>query len=164
MTFLGSVLFTATLLCSLVAGFLLAFAIVVMPGIASLDDRNFIRAFQAIDRVIQKNQPLFILLWVGSALALLATAVLGVLQLQSGDRGLIILAALIYFLGVQFPTVRINLPLNNGLQKLDVSMMSESAQKQARDDFEPAWNRWNAIRTACSILVSVLLLILLVRL
>jgi uncharacterized membrane protein len=43
----------ATLLCSLVAGFVLAFAIVVMPGIRNLDDHDFLQAFKAIDRVIQ---------------------------------------------------------------------------------------------------------------
>ena len=40
------VLILATLLCSLVAGFLFAFAIIVMPGIKTLNDREFIRAFQ----------------------------------------------------------------------------------------------------------------------
>ena len=53
------VLVLATFLCSLVAGLLFAFAVVVMPGLRSLDDGGFIRAFQAIDRVIQNNQPLF---------------------------------------------------------------------------------------------------------
>jgi uncharacterized membrane protein len=52
-------LILATLLCSLVAGFLFAFAVVVMPGIARLDDASFLRAFQVIDRVIQNNHPLF---------------------------------------------------------------------------------------------------------
>ena len=43
------VLILATLLCSLVAGFLFAFATVVMPGIKTLNDREFIRAFQVIE-------------------------------------------------------------------------------------------------------------------
>jgi uncharacterized membrane protein len=50
-------LILATSLCSLVAGFLFAFAIVVMPGIRSLNDREFIRAFQVMDGVIQNNHP-----------------------------------------------------------------------------------------------------------
>lgn len=40
-------LILATFLCSLVAGLLFAFAIVVMPGIRSLKDRDFLLAFQA---------------------------------------------------------------------------------------------------------------------
>ncbi len=59
-------LILATFLCSLVAGFLFAFALVAMPGIRSLNDREFIRAFQVMDRVIQDNQPVFMLVWVGS--------------------------------------------------------------------------------------------------
>ena len=46
MTVFQVVLMMATFLCSLVAGFLFAFAAVVMPGIRSLDDGGFIRAFQ----------------------------------------------------------------------------------------------------------------------
>ena len=49
-------LILAAFLCSLVAGFLFAFAIVIMPGIGSLNDREFLRAFQVMDRVIQNNQ------------------------------------------------------------------------------------------------------------
>ena len=63
-------LILATLLCSLTAGFVLAFAVVVMPGIRSLNDREFIRAFQVIDRVIQNRQPIFVLVWIGSIVAL----------------------------------------------------------------------------------------------
>jgi uncharacterized membrane protein len=134
-----------------------------MPGIAKLDDREFIRAFQAMDRVIQKNQPVFVLIWVGSVLALLTAAGLGFGQLHGSNRALLILAALVYVLGVQLPTIRINIPLNNALQLLDPGAMNERARKEARGEFERPWNRWNVIRTACSWLTSLLLLILLFR-
>ena len=39
-------LILATFLCTLVAGFVLLFAIVVMPGITPLTNREFLRAFQ----------------------------------------------------------------------------------------------------------------------
>jgi uncharacterized membrane protein len=89
---------------------------IVMPGIGTLDDGRFIRAFQVIDRVIQRNQPLFVLVWVGSVLALIAAAALGIWALSGADRLLIILAALVYLLGVQLPTVTINVPLNTGFR------------------------------------------------
>jgi len=72
------VLILATLLCSLVAGFLFAFATVVMPGIKKLSDRDFIRAFQVIDGVIQNNQPVMVAVWMGSILAAIAAAGLGI--------------------------------------------------------------------------------------
>ncbi len=157
-------LILATILCSLVAGFLFAFAVVVMPGIRSLNDREFIRAFQVMDRVIQNNQPIFMLVWLGSVVALLASAVLGIGQLDGAGRLLIIFAALAYLLGVQLPTVTINVPLNNQLQSLDVDAMNETTQKEARKDFEPRWNQWNSIRTIFASLASALLIILLFRL
>lgn len=158
------VLVLATLLCSLVAGFLFAFAAVVMPGIKSLDDGAFIRAFQVIDRVIQNSQPLFIFVWVGSVLSLITAAVMGLWQLGRGDRVLVIVAALVSVLGVHAPTVRINVPLNNQLQRLETSTVDEATQKRAREDFEIRWNRWNIFRTTCASFAVVMLLVLLLRL
>lgn len=157
-------LILSTFLCSLVAGFLFAFSVVVMPGIRSLNDREFIRAFQVMDRVIQNNQPIFMLVWVGSVVILIISAMLGIGQLDGIERLLLIFAVLAYLLGVQLPTVTINIPLNNKLQTLDVDAMNETAQKTARKDFELLWNRWNSTRAALSSLVSGLLIILLFKL
>ena len=158
------VLILATLLCSLVAGFLFAFATVVMPGIKTLNDREFIRAFQVIDGVIQNNQPLMVAVWMGSILAAVAAAVLGFGQLDGTQRLLPISAPIIYILGVQLSTFTINVPLNNRLQRLNVDAMDEVALKAARMNFEPGWNRWNLVRTPFAGLASVLFMILLFRL
>ncbi len=163
MTVFHALLMLATFLCSLVAGFLFAFAVVIMPGIRSLDDGGFIRAFQVIDRVIQNNQPLFMLVWVGSVLSLIAAAVVGVWTLGGADRLLLIGAALVYLLCVQLPTAAINIPLNNQLQTLDPGTMSDTTRRRARHEFEPRWNRWNDIRAASASLTTILLLILLFR-
>lgn len=158
------VLILAAFLCSLVAGFVFAFAFVVMPGIRSLDNREFIRAFQVMDGIIQNNQPVFVFVWVGSIVAVVASAVLGFGQLDGVGRLLIVFAALTYLFGVQLPTFTINVPLNNKLQALDVDAMVETAQEAARKDFEPRWNRWNSSRTVFASLVSALLMVLLFRL
>ena len=158
------VLILATLLCSLVAGFLFAFATVVMPGIKTLNDREFIRAFQVIDGVIQNNQPLMVAVWMGSILGAVACAVMGFGQLDGTQRLLSISAPIIYILGVQLSTFTINVPLNNRLQRLNVDAMDEVALKAARMNFEPGWNRWNLVRTPFAGLASVLFMILLFRL
>ena len=157
-------LILATFLCSLVAGFVSAFAFVVMPGIRTLNDREFIRAFQVIDRVIQDKQPIFMLVWVGSVVAVVTAAVLGIGQLDGTGRLLMVFAALAYLFGVQLPTFTINVPLNNKLQTLDVDAMNETTQKAARKGFEPRWILWNSIRTAFASLASALLIVLLFRL
>lgn len=156
-------LIAAALLCSLVAGFLFAFAVVVMPGLKDLGDREFLRAFQVIDRVIQRGQPLFMAVWVGSILAVV-TVGLGSAQFGPAARLRIIAAAVAYLVGVQLPTMLINVPLNNRLQSLDVDAMNVDARRAFRAEFEPRWNRWNRIRTVVAILVSALLMIELFKL
>ena len=156
-------LILATLLCSLVAGFLFAFAVVVMPGIAHLDDASFLRAFQVIDRVIQNNQPLFMLVWVGSLLAVIAAAALGLWTHTGLDRMLVVLAAAVFLIAVQVPTATINIPLNNQIKSLDVAAMSDAARRDAREMFERSWNRWNVRRSVGAVAVTVLLLIVLLR-
>ena len=46
-------LLISILLCSLVAGLLFGFAVVVMPGIAKLSDREFLMSFKNMDGIIQ---------------------------------------------------------------------------------------------------------------
>ena len=154
----------SALLCSLVAGLVLTFAIVVMPGIKTLGDLDFLRSFKAMDRVIQNNQPIFMLVWMGSAVVLLASTVLGIWQLEGLDQVLLIVACAIYIFGVQVPTVTINVPLNNQLQSLDLDAMPNPEVLATVENFESRWLRWNTIRTVIATLTSVLLLVLLVRL
>ena len=157
-------LMLSTFLCSLVAGFLFAYAIVVMPGIKSLSDREFIRTFQVTDRVIQNSQPVFIIVWVGSAIFLLASAILGIDRLNGIDFVIISIATLAYLLGVQLSTIIIHLPLNNKLQSLNLDAMTETELRITRSSFEPRWNASNMFRTCVSCCVSVLLIVLLFRL
>lgn len=161
MTVFELVLIVATLLCALTAGFVFAFASVVMPGIGRLSAKEFIRAFQAIDGVIQAGQTVFGLVWLGSVLAVVAAAILAVLQHEGLVPILVVTSAIAYILGVQLPTFRINVPLNNALQALNVDDMDEPALKSARGSFEPRWVRWNLIRTVFASLVSVVLMLVL---
>jgi uncharacterized membrane protein len=158
------VLVLATLLCSLVTGFLFAFAVVVMPGIKCLDNREFLRAFQVMDRVIQQGQPLFGLVWPGSVAALLAGLALGIGHVGGLEKLLLSLAGGVYLLGVQLPTFVINIPLNNEVQALDVNGAEEATCQATRERFERRWNRWNTIRTACAATTSAMLLVVLIRL
>jgi uncharacterized membrane protein len=160
-TFFPILLILATLFCALTTGLLFTFAVVIMPGIKSLNDGEFIRAFQVMDGVIQNNHPLFILVWLGSVLALLLTAVLGFSQLDMTGKAILLMAAALYLFGVQLPTGVINVPLNNQLQTLDVDKLTPAAQATARRNFEPRWNQWNRIRTAVATLVTTLLILLL---
>ncbi len=163
MSFFHASLTLATLLCGLVAGFVLAFAIVVMPGIQRLGDREFLQAFKEMDGIIQNNHPVFMLVWLGSALALIVSATLGFGQLAGTERLILIAATAIYVLGVQLPTISINIPLNNHLQKQELESLSESELQQERTRFEPRWIRWNTIRTYLATLTTLLLITVCLR-
>jgi uncharacterized membrane protein len=156
-----ALLLAATFLCALVAGLVFAFAVVAMPGIRGLSDGAFIRAFQGMDRIIQDNQPLFMVVWVGSVVLVVAAAALGFGRVDGLDRVLLVGAALVYVVGVQLPTVAVNVPLNNRLQRHDVGRMTEAECRAAREAFEPRWNRWNRVRTvlACGSVAALLTLL-----
>lgn len=154
----------ALFLSALTAGFLFAFAVVVMPGLETLEDAAYLRAFQRIDGVIQRGQPLFVLMWVGSMIAMLAALVVGVGALQGTDRLLLAGAALLYLVGVHVPTVAVNIPLNNRVQQVDVDALGPREHREARVEFEGRWNRWNRVRTGLGMGAVLLMLAVVVRL
>ena len=155
-----SLIFSITL-CSLVSGFIFTYAIVVMPGLSTLNDKEFIRAFQATDAVIQNNQPIFMFTWIGSIVSLLITILISVVNFGLSEAWLIVIISVFYLLGVQGITIAIHIPLNNHIQKVVIEELSDEAMTEERVKFERKWNYFNNIRTSISILISLLLLILL---
>ena len=155
-----SLIFSITL-CSLVSGFIFTYAIVVMPGLSNLSNKEFIRAFQVTDAVIQNNQPIFMFTWIGSIVSLFSTILTSVISFELSEAWLIILISVIYLLGVQGITMVIHIPLNNHIQKVVIEELSYEAINEERVKFERKWNYFNNIRTSISISVSLLLLILL---
>ena len=135
-----------------------------MPGFSKLEDKEFLRAFQVTDGVIQNNQPLFMLTWVGSIISVLSVMAISILSLGVSDAWIIFVVGLIYLLGVQGITVSIHLPLNNHIQKIDINDMNNQSLNQERTNFEMRWNYFNKIRTFIAFAASLsFLLILMVR-
>jgi uncharacterized membrane protein len=163
LTLFQVILIAATFSCSLLAGFLLAFAIVVMPGLSTLDDPGFVRGFRAIDLVIQKRQPLFILLWAGSLVSLGIAGWMGLDRVEGPWRILLASTALANVLGIHVPTLVVNVPLNNRLQSLRMSDLDAAQLRSERQAFEGRWNRWNIVRTLVACLVSLVLIVTLLR-
>ena len=104
--------------CNLVGGFIFTYAIIVMPGLSKLNDKDFIRAFQVTDAVIQSKQPLFMFTWIGSIVAMLNTILVSLVSVGLSETWLILLIGAAYLLGVQGITITIHIPLNNHIQKL----------------------------------------------
>ena len=133
-----------------------------MPGIAKLNDKEYLSAFKHMDGIIQNNQPIFILVWGGSILSVIATSALGIMNLDGAQVYLLAAASVLYLVGVQVPTFRFNIPLNNSLQNMNLKELEANEAATFRVHFETSWNRWNRIRTVNAIVaVSMLLLLLL---
>ena len=161
MDFLDISLFFSILLCALAAGFILTYAIIVMPGLSKLDDKEFIKAFQVTDGIIQNNQPIFILIWVGSIISVLGTIIISILSLGIVEAWLIIFAGVIYLLGVQVITISIHLPLNKHIQKIDINSTNSQTLSEVRKNFETKWNYFNNIRTGIALFVILIFLLIL---
>ena len=161
MEFFYFFLFLSILSCSLVTGFIFTYAIIVMPGLSKLSDKEFLKAFQVTDAVIQNKQPIFMVIWVGSIVSVLSLILISIAYVGLSETWLIVLVALIYLLGVQGITILIHLPLNNQIQKLNLEKLKDENLKNERLNFENKWNFFNNIRTTIAFFVSLTLLIFL---
>ena len=158
MEILNISLFFSTLLCSLVTGFILTYAIIVMPGLSKLDDKEFIKAFQVTDGIIQNNQPIFILIWVGSIISVVSTIIISIFTLGILEAWKIIFVSLVYLIGVQAITIIIHLPLNKRIQNIDINSTNLQSLNEERKNFETKWNYFNNIRTVIAFLVTLFFL------
>ena len=153
----------AALTCSLVTGFIFTYAVVVMPGFSKLNDKEFLRAFQVTDRVIQNNQPLFMLTWVGSIISVLSVIAISIFSLGFSEAWIMFVVGLIYLLGVQGITISIHLPLNNRIQAIDINNMNDQSLNEERTKFETRWNNFNKIRTFIAFSTSLSFLLILIE-
>ena len=162
MSFLDISLFLSVLFCALATGFILTYAIVVMPGLSKLDDKEFIKAFQVTDGIIQNNQPIFILIWLGSIISVLSTIIVSIFSLGILEAWLIIFTSVVYLLGVQVITITIHLPLNRHIQKIDINSTNSQTLSYERKNFETKWNYYNNIRTGIAVFVVLIFILILI--
>lgn len=151
-------LFFTILLSALVTGFILTYAIVIMPGLSNLDDKEFIKAFQVTDGIIQNDQPIFIVIWIGSIVSVLSTIITSILCLGILDAWLIIFVSVVYLLLVQGITILIHLPLNKSIQNIDINSSNFQTLSKERIAFEKKWNYFNNIRTVVAFIVVLIFL------
>jgi uncharacterized membrane protein len=132
----------ATMSVGLMAGVFGLYAHTVMPGLGTTDDRTFVGAFQAMDRAI--INPWFLVGGFAGALVLTAAAT----ALHIGVASVLpwTVAALVLYLATVVITVRVHLPLNDGLKAAgDPDRIDATAARQRFN--EPRWVRWNVVRT-----------------
>ena len=161
MDFLDISLIFSILSCSLVTGFIFTYAIVVLPGFSKLGDKEYIRAFQVTDEVIQNNQPLFMLTWIGSIISVLGAILASILSPDLSETWFIVLIGVVYLVGVQGITITIHLPMNNHIKDLNLDELDHQTLSKERLKLETKWNYFNNIRTGVGFFVSLSLLLIL---
>lgn len=150
------VLLLTTLLTGLLAGIFFTWSNAITPGIGRLDDINYLSAFQNMNRTIVN--PLFLIIIMGPVFLSFVTAYLYKSN-HSNILWLLLLAAILYFVGVFLVTIIGNIPLNNLLDKTDLTNISLEEARSLRDKFELKWNNLHLVRTITSTLSFLLLII-----
>ena len=161
MDFLDISLIFSILSCSLVTGFIFTYAIVVLPGFSKLGDKEYIRVFQVTDGVIQNNQPLFMLTWIGSIISVLGAILASILSPELAKTWFVVLIGAVYLIGVQGITITIHLPMNNHIKDLNLDELDDQTLSKERLKLETKWNYFNNIRTGVGFFVSLSLLLVL---
>lgn len=146
---------------TVVFGWLLIFAIVIMPGIAKLKDAAYLEAFKVIDGIIQDNQPIFVLIWIATVPAIITSLALGVRGCETKVQLSFLVLATVSLLIGQASTVLVNIPRNNRLQALDFEKLDDFSASSEREHFEGVWCRSNTFRTWLFGFAAVTLLVLL---
>ena len=156
----NSAIIVQVLLTGLSAGLCFTWSNAVTPGIGKLNDIRFLQSFQQMNKAI--INPTFLIVFFGPFLLNLINIYL-FKSTSSTIMSLLIMAMAFYFLGVVLVTIFGNVPLNEMLDKIDLSTASIEELKNIREKFEAKWNRLHLIRTITSIISFLVLLISLIQ-
>jgi uncharacterized membrane protein len=143
-------LFIATLAVGSIAGFFLTYGGTIMPGLATLDDRSFVAAFQGLERTFGSfettvNWPVIVGFLGGPLFIIVAMA----LNRKSHRIVWLTAAAFVLSIATIILTQAFNVPRNDEIKAAgDPNTINAT---QLREDFrEDRWQAWNWVRSATS--------------
>lgn len=148
------VLIITAVLTALIGGLFYAYSCSVVLGLGKLSDTEYLKAMQSINQEILN--PVFFMSFMGTVVLLPLSTFL--LRGQQPVFIFLLLATLAYLIGVFGVTVAGNVPMNDALDKFDISGSTAEAIRQMRENFESRWNFLNNIRTVFSV-ISILFVV-----
>ena len=150
-------LWIAAISSGLMAGVYFAFSGFIMQAFKSIESSHSLAAMNAINVTILRSlfMPLFFVSSIVSVLLIVYAIVY-----WSEANGLMLLAGVIYFIGMFVCTVVFNVPLNNTLLKLE-SSSANTAIVWSR--YLKVWTAWNHVRTLSSLITFILCIWLLCK-
>lgn len=150
----------SVLLTGLSAGLFYGYDCSVIKGLGNLSDDLYLKSFQSINRAILN--PFFFISFMGSLIVLpFATWMSYKSDLMYGFYFLLS-ATLFYAIGVFAVTIFGNVPLNNMLDRADLSSPAADL-KTIRQQFETNWNRLHHIRTYANMLAFLCCILSLIK-
>jgi uncharacterized membrane protein len=142
----------AALGSGLIGGAFFAFSSFVMRALGRLAPAEGIRAMQSINIVV--INPVFLGVFVGTALVCAALAVLSIRSWSDAGSGLRLAGCVVYVVGTFAVTMLCNVPRNNALAALSPDT-GDAAAYWAR--YLGEWTFWNHVRTAAGAAGALLL-------
>jgi uncharacterized membrane protein len=134
----------------LMAGLLFAFSNSVMKALTRLPPEQGMAAMQLINVTI--INPIFLLLFLGTAVSCVVLTLYAVRQQQSTTTILLLVGSVLYLVGTLGVTMVFNVPLNNTLAG---SKAAVSVAPHVWPSYVKAWLVWNHLRTFFSFAAAV---------
>lgn len=154
MTLSTSLQIIVVLLTGLLAGLFYGYDCSVIGGLGQLHDKNYLLAFQSINKAILN--PYFFLSFMGSLILLPLVTFVSYKNGIDTSFYFLLTASVLYTIGVVGITMLGNVPLNNLLNQVDLLNASENELLALREKFESSWNSLHQWRTYASISTFVL--------
>jgi uncharacterized membrane protein len=138
--------FVSALGSGLIAGFFLAFSIVVMKSLGQQPPPQGIAAMQSINVVV--INPMFFTAFFGTAAACLVLTVSTFFRWQRPGSAYLLVGSLLYLIGTILVTILFNVPRNNALAAVDPTS-PEGARVWTT--YLSSWTAWNHVRTIAAL-------------
>lgn len=140
--------------CGLMAGLFFVFSNFVMRSLGRMAPQHGMTAMRNLNEDIQN--PMFLLLFAGTALVCLAVAVAAPFTWDEPGAGWRLAGGLLYFIGAFGVTAVVNIPMNNRLAAVDPAT---AGGQQYWAEYAVRWTAWNHLRTLSSTAALVALLL-----
>lgn len=157
MSLQSTILAAAILLTGIVTGIFFAWSNGVMPGIGKLDNLEFLQAFKSMNQVILNGA--FLAVFGGAMIAVFLVPVSHLALVPKVLFWLYVSIFVLYAVGVLGVTVNGNIPLNELLDTAHLDAMSTHEIEILRERVESKWNSYHLIRTVCSAITFVSLIL-----
>jgi uncharacterized membrane protein len=138
--------FASALGSGLIAGFFLAFSIVVMKSLAQQPPPQGIAAMQSINIVVLN--PVFFTAFFGTAAACLVLTVSTFFSWQRPGSAYLLVGSLLYLIGTILVTILFNVPRNNALAAVDPTSLEGA---NVWTTYLSSWTAWNHVRTIAAL-------------